>query len=88
MMTPMGAFDGRAAIEAMYRGLFESYLPRGETDFRPQKPLICGEVALILWEADSPAVRICGAVETFVVRAGRIVAQIGAGDMQLVEANR
>ncbi|WP_238011859.1 nuclear transport factor 2 family protein [Dactylosporangium sp. AC04546] len=72
MITPAGAFRGRAAIREGYARLFED-LPDAEWDVPTR--VFEGDVLLLEWTAVSGAVRAVSGVDTFVFGDDGIRAQ-------------
>lgn len=81
LISPLtGVVRGRAAIGQVMQGLFEQVFPVATTRFALEQQLVSGEIAFMLWSAETDTVRTRGATDTIVVRNGRIVGQTGAGE--------
>jgi ketosteroid isomerase-like protein len=72
VFTPDGRLHGLSAIRKDTEAFFESSPPAMMPAFQIVRQDVDGEVAYLLWKAE-PFVTL--AAETFVVRAGKIVAQ-------------
>lgn len=77
LITPQGIARGPAEIRPLFEQFLSEYLPPGsrfEVDVRH----VTGEIAYIVWRAESEKVRFDLGTDTFVVRGGKIVAQTTA----------
>jgi ketosteroid isomerase-like protein len=75
LVLPDGVHRGRAAIHAVYSGLFSGLFKPGTYEFTMDAEHIEGEVAYIAWRATCATADIPLGTDTFVVRHGKIVAQ-------------
>ncbi len=73
LITPDGASRGLAAIRPFFEYCVD-VLPPG-SDFQMIKQVIEGEVAYIVWKAESAKVSVSLGTDTFIVRDGKIVLQ-------------
>lgn len=74
LLTPTGAFKGRAAIRAFFEAGFVEFTKRGTT-FNAKQSYVEGDCAFIAWDAETPDNRYEGAADTFVIRDDKIVVQ-------------
>ena len=74
LCSAQGLSRGHAEIRATIEPFVKKVLPPG-SDFKLQKMLVDGEVAYIVWTAESAGFRLPLGTDTFVVRDGKIVAQ-------------
>jgi ketosteroid isomerase-like protein len=77
LMTANGSFKGLDAIEGEFRNLLAAF-PNGFT-INPIKQVVDGENILLVWSGDSEDIDIVLAVDTFVIRDGKIMLQTAAG---------
>jgi hypothetical protein len=80
IITPDGVVQGHAEIEKFFINSVNNVLPPGSA-FEMRKRIITGEVAYILWSAETPFYSIPLGTDTFIIRAGQIVEQTYTGQM-------
>ena len=73
IFTPDGVLEGTAAIRPFFEKLGEMFPPG--SDFEMIKQIVDGEIAYIVWTAESEQVKVVLGTDTFVVRDGKIVTQ-------------
>jgi ketosteroid isomerase-like protein len=74
LFTPSGTVKGRDAIRALFQNLFEEFSKPGFSAAM-EGQFVEGEYAYILWNAQSADKTYETATDTFVIHAGKIVAQ-------------
>lgn len=72
--TPDGPVRGAAAIRETFRRVFAEVFPRGGTTLQMRQRFTEGELAYIVWSAETPTARVPVGTDTFIVRSGKIVA--------------
>lgn len=78
MCTPTGVLHGPAAMAGVFQTLFSEFAKPGAS-FNLQQQSIEGEIAYIVWSAETADNSYELATDTFVVQNGKIVAQTFAG---------
>ncbi len=78
MLSPMGELVGPKALEGLFKQLFAEFGKKG-VKFKLHHTTIEGEIAFIVWSADTPDNTYELATDTFVVRGGKIAYQTFAG---------
>jgi len=78
LFTIDGKLEGRGPIRRLMTGLFTEFAKPGAS-FEMRAQNIEGEVAHIVWSAETPDNRYEFATDTFVVRRGKIAYQSFAG---------
>lgn len=81
IFTPDGVLHGHDEMRSFFEASVTDLLPPG-SDFRLLQQLVEGEVAYIVWAAESVNYSIPLGTDTFVVRDGQIVAQTFAALMK------
>ena len=81
LITPDGTLYGQAQIRPVFETFVTQILPPGST-LTIIKQIIEGEIAYLLWTGESAHYRIPWGTDTFVIRAGKIVAQTFAAQME------
>ena len=71
--TPDGPVRGTLAIREAFTSVFAAVFPRAGTTLEMRQRFAEGEVAYIVWSAETPTARIPIGTDTFVVRSGKIV---------------
>jgi len=71
--TPDGPVRGTPAIREAFRSVFAAVFPRVGTKLEMRQRFAEGEVAYIVWSAETPTARVPIGTDTFVVRSGKIV---------------
>jgi ketosteroid isomerase-like protein len=71
--TPNGPVRGPAAIREAFRGIFADVFPRVGSTLEMGQRLVDGEVAYIVWSAETPTASVPVGTDTFIVRSGKIV---------------
>ena len=77
LITGAGVARGREQIRPLFEGFFGEALPAG-CDFELTHRIVEGEVAYVLWTAETDVARFELRTDTFVIRDGKIVAQTAA----------
>ncbi len=85
IITPGGVVQGLDEIRKFFTNSVANVLPPGSTSRMIQK-VTCGEVAYIVWSAESPFYSIPFGTDTFIIRNGQIVEQTFAGILNKKEA--
>lgn len=78
LFTPLGVLEGPEAMTPLFEGLFAEFAKPG-MKFKMERQLVVGELALIVWSAETADNVYEMATDTFVIRDGKIVAQTFAG---------
>jgi ketosteroid isomerase-like protein len=78
LFTPQGKLLGPASIRGFMSSLFAEFAKPGAS-FRLGTQQVAGEVAYIVWSAETADNRYELGTDTFVVRGGRILQQSFAG---------
>jgi len=81
LITPDGTLLGQAQIRPVFETFVTQILPPGST-LTIVKQIIEGDIAYLLWAGESAHYRIPWGTDTFVIRAGKIVAQTFAAQME------
>ena len=81
LITPDGTLYGQAQIRPVFETFVTQIMPPGST-LTIVKQIIEGEIAYLLWTGESAHYRIPWGTDTFVIRAGTIVAQTFAAQME------
>lgn len=76
-----GVSKGPVAIRGLLEAFVAGIIPPATTRFVLDKLDVSGELAFLVWSAESGTHRIPHSGDTFVVRDGRIVAQTSFGDL-------
>ena len=71
--TPDGPVRGSAAIREAFRGIFADVFPRSGSTLQMRQRFTEGDVAYIVWSAETPTARVPIGTDTFVMRTGKIV---------------
>jgi ketosteroid isomerase-like protein len=71
--TPDGTVKGAAAIREAFRRVFADVFPRVGSKLELRQRLVEGDVAYVVWSAETPTARVPIGTDTFVIRSGRIV---------------
>ncbi|MBI4774397.1 MAG: nuclear transport factor 2 family protein [Deltaproteobacteria bacterium] len=80
VLHPDGVVKGLKAIKAFFGEIFKIFTP-GDYTFEMLRQEIQGDVAYILWKAETPKLTVALGTDTFVVRDGKISVQTFAGHM-------
>ena len=80
LFTPNGALHGHDEIRPLFEAMVAGVLPPGST-FEMSQQIIEGEVAYIVWSAESANYNIPFGTDTFVIRDGKITTQTFAALM-------
>lgn len=78
LVTQMGTFRGLDEIRGLFEELFAEFSHPGATISMDER-LVEGDIAYIVWHAETPDNEYEFATDTFVIRDGNIVAQTFAG---------
>ena len=81
LITPDGTLYGQAQIRPVFETFVTQVLPPGST-VTIIKQIVEGEIAYLLWAGESAHYSIPWGTDTFVIRAGKIVAQTFAAQME------
>lgn len=79
LLTANGSFKGLDAIEGEFSNLLAAF-PKGLT-INPIKQVVEGENILLVWSGGSDTLDIVYAVDTFVIRNGKILFQTAAAQI-------
>ena len=74
LLTMDGAIKGTAAIREFFANAFTIFSKPGTTS-SVKLALVEGECAFIVWEAETPDIKVEAASDTFLIRDGRILVQ-------------
>lgn len=80
IITPAGVVKGLQEIQAFFINSVTNVLPPGSS-FTLQTLTIAGELAYILWSAETPFYSIPLGTDTFFIRDGLITAQTFTGEL-------
>jgi ketosteroid isomerase-like protein len=80
LLHPDGVVKGLKQIEDFFTEVFKIFVP-GEYSFDMKCQEVHGDVAYIVWEAETPRFSILMGTDTFVVRNGKIAVQTFAAHM-------
>ena len=80
VLHPDGVVKGLPEIKAFFGEIFKIFIP-GEYAFEMLRQEIHGDVAYIIWKADTPKLNVPLGTDTFVIRNGKISVQTFAGHM-------
>jgi len=75
LITPDSVLRGHTQIREFFRQVFIERLPPGSTTLAISQQVIEGDIAYILWSANSAYYCAPLGTDTFVIRDGKIVAQ-------------
>lgn len=78
-IRPDATYTGHAAIRAMFTDLFTGLFKPGTYAITVDGMQVAGPAALMVWHADGAAATVTGAVDTFVIQDGKIIAHTFAG---------
>jgi len=78
LITPGGALRGHAQIRPLFEGLTAEFGKPGAS-FEMSQQIVDGEIAYIVWKAETADNVYELATDTFLVRNGKIVSQTFAG---------
>ena len=81
LITPDGVLRGHGEIRTLFEKLVSDVLPPGST-FEMLQQVIEGEIAYIVWSAESPGYKIPLGTDTLVIRDGKIMVQTFAAQME------
>jgi ketosteroid isomerase-like protein len=81
LLTPTGTLQGHAQIRPVLQSLLEDIF-QSATQFTMLQQTVEGEVAYIVWSAESERYRVPLATDTYLIRNGKIVLQTFAAQMQ------
>lgn len=77
-LSNMGELVGAEALKGMFDGLFTEFAKKG-VKFEMHKMVVEGDIALIVWSAQTPDNHYEWVTDTYVIRDGKIVYQTLAG---------
>ena len=78
IFTPDGVLHGHSEIRPFFEASVSEVLPPG-SDVEMHQKFVEGEVAYIVWSAESANFKIPLGTDTFVIQGGQIVTQTFAG---------
>ena len=81
LITPDGTLYGQAQIRPVFETFVTQIMPPSSTLTIVQQ-IVEGDIAYLLWAGESAHYRIPWGTDTFVIRAGKIVAQTFAAQME------
>lgn len=84
MVSQLGTFRGLSEIEGLYDGLFAEFSQPGST-FTMDEKIVEGDVAYIVWHAETPDNEYEFGTDTFYISADKIAFQTFAGKITPVE---
>jgi len=80
LLHPDGVVKGIQDIKAFFGEIFKIFNP-GDYTFEMLRQEIHGDVAYIIWKAETPTLNVALGTDTFVVQNGKISVQTFAGHM-------
>jgi ketosteroid isomerase-like protein len=80
LMHPDGIVKGLAELGSFFSEIYKAF-PPGNYSFEMRRQEVHGEVAYIVWKADTPSLDVPVGTDTFVIRDGKIVVQTFAGQL-------
>jgi ketosteroid isomerase-like protein len=80
-ITPDGVLRGEGELRAFTEEVVAGFPPGSAFELSQQ--IVEGEIAYIIWSGESERLKIPFATETLIVRAGKIVAQTFAAQMEV-----
>ena len=78
LVSPDSTYIGLESIESLFAGMFPAFPTEG-TVMEMDNMVIQDELAYILWHADTPALDVPFATDTFIIVDGKIMKQTFAG---------
>lgn len=81
LLTPEGVFRGRKEIKPVLQRLLDNVFAHC-TSFEMIRQTVEGDVAFIVWSAESPSCKVPLATDTYFIKAGKIVVQTFAGKIE------
>lgn len=81
LFTPDGVLEGIESIRKFYTDVTSNILPPG-SDFKISKQEVRGQIAYIVWSAESQNYRFPLGTDTFVIKDGKIIAQTFAAKIE------
>jgi hypothetical protein len=85
LFTPNGALHGHDEIRALFEAMVAGVLPPGSS-FEMLQQIIEGEIAYIVWSAESASYNMPLGTDTFIIRDGKIQTQTFAAQMEVKPA--
>ncbi|MCU1308595.1 MAG: nuclear transport factor 2 family protein [Acidobacteriaceae bacterium] len=82
LITRDGTLKGHAQIRSLFSQISENIFPPGSTTVNLAKQIVEGELAYILWSANSAHYNAPFCTDTFLIHDGKIVAQTFAAQME------
>ena len=80
LLHPDGVVKGLQQIKEFFTEIFKTFVP-GDYSFEMKCQEVHGEVAYIVWKAETPKLVVELGTDTFVVRNSKIAVQTFAGHM-------
>jgi ketosteroid isomerase-like protein len=80
LLHPDGVVKGLQQVKAFFTEIFEIFVP-GDYSFEMKRQEVHGDVAYIVWKAETPKLVVELGTDTFVVRNSKIAVQTFAGHM-------
>ncbi len=81
VFTPDGVLEGLDNIKNFYTEVTTNVLPPG-SDFKISRQEVRGQIAYIVWSAESKNYRFPLGTDTFVIKDGKIIAQTFAAKIE------
>jgi len=82
LCTAGGIVRGREDIRQIFEHLLSEMFPPGNTEFEMLCRFVEGEVAYIVWSAESEKFKFHMGTDTFLIRDGKILTQTYAAHME------
>ncbi|MGE5610026.1 MAG: nuclear transport factor 2 family protein [Bacillota bacterium] len=81
LLTPTGTLHGHAQIRPVLQSLLKDIF-QSATQFTMLQQIVEGELAYIVWSAESDRYRVPLATDTYLIRGGKIVIQTFTAQME------
>jgi hypothetical protein len=81
LFTPDGVLEGIDSIRKFYTDVTSNILPPG-SDFKLSRQEVRGQIAYIVWSAESKNYRFPLGTDTFVIKDGKIIVQTFAAKIE------
>jgi ketosteroid isomerase-like protein len=83
LLTPKGVFRGHKQIRPVLQRILDDIFADC-TSFEMIRQIVEGDMAYIVWSAESKKVKVLLATDTFVIKGAKIVAQTYAASMEQI----
>ena len=83
LMTPEGSFRGHSQIKPVFRRLLDDVFSTC-SKFTMIRQMVRGNLAYIVWSAESKKVKVTLGTDTYVIQFGKIVAQTFAAEIKVL----